>query len=309
MMEKNPVYTNNEEVIREAILKAFPHFKDLPMSFNHRGWTSVIVDIDDTYICKFPRGQEKYDHLKNEHQLISMLKKNITGVEFPERTHIEADVPFFIHKKIKGEHFPLEAYQKADENQRQAFKKSVVDFLVQMHSVRVEDFKGCAPIKDEKLPPLAELEPVLENDFSGEASNKAKKILRDFNAAASAKKLVVGHYDMHGYNFVVDPKTKKIIGIFDFDEVAIGSAEFDLRELPLHYGPDVGKEIIEAYNKKAKCPVNMDRLETLHQGWSLFEYVRTKKRLDGDLKDVDQIDMEEYKKEIKQLLAKAKVGR
>lgn len=303
------MHTNDENAIKEAILKAFPHFKDSQMSFNHRGWTSVIVDIDDTYICKFPRNQEKYEHLKNEHQMISLLKKNISGFEFPERTHVDAGVPFFIHKKIKGEHLPLEAYQKADDKQKQAFKDSVVDFLVQMHNLRVEDFKSCIPVKNEKLPPLTELEPVLEGDFPGNASNKAKKILRDFNAAASARKLVVGHYDMHGYNFVVDPTTKKVIGVFDFDEVAIGSAEFDLRELPLHYGPNVGREIIETYNKKAKCPVNMDTLEALHQGWSLYEYVRTKKRLDGDLKDVDQIDMDEYRKEIKQLLRKAKVRR
>ncbi len=301
------MHTNDEAIIKNTILKEYPNFEKLQMSFNHRGWTSVIVDIDDVYVCKFPRNPEKYSHLKEEHKLINKLNQNITGFEFPDRVHVNSNVPFFMHKKIKGEHFPLEAYQKASEKQKLAFKDSVVDFLIQMHSLSIDEFKAYLPVKDEVLPPLNELNNVLENDFSNEESNKGKKILQNFNNAAKDKKLVVGHYDMHGYNFVVDPNTKRIIGVFDFDEVAIGSAEFDLRELPLHYGDDVGNEIIEAYNKKAEHPINFEFLQTLHRGWSLYEYVRTKNRLDGDLKDVDKIDMGEYKEEIKQLLGNVRM--
>ena len=50
--------------------------------------------------------------------------------------HIEAEVSFFIHKKIKGEHFPLDAYEKASSPQQQDFKDSVVDFLIQMHGLK-----------------------------------------------------------------------------------------------------------------------------------------------------------------------------
>ena len=65
---------------------------------------------------------------------------------------------------------------------------------------------------------------------------------------------------------------------------------------------------IDLYNKKASFPVDKKTLTEVHNGWSILEYVRTKKRLDGDLKDVDNINVEEFKKEIKQLFSKFKVG-
>jgi len=301
------MHTNDEKKIRAAILEAFPEFEGATMEFNHRGWTSVIVDIDGAYICKFPRNEEKYEHLKKERKLIELLQEQMDDYEFPERTHINANIPFFIHKKLQGEHFPLEAYQNATKEQQDTFKESFVDFLTKLHELPPDKFQEFVPVKDEILPDYSELDPILEQDFSEEESAEAKNLLRAFNNAAKDRRQVVGHYDMHGYNFVVDPVTKKITGFFDFDEFAIGSPEFDLREVPLHYGENVGSEIIDLYNQKAKHPVDLNDLQRVHYGWSIFEYVRTKKRLDGDLKDVDKIDMNEYQEEIKQLLKNAKM--
>lgn len=302
------MYTNDEKKLKEAIVKAFPEFSNSLMAFNHSGWTSVVVEIDGKLICKFPRNKEKHEHLKSERKLIELLNEHLDGYEFPRRKAIISKYPFFIHRKIEGEHFTKERYEQSSLEEQDAFKKSVADFLVHLHKLPVSLFEGFIPFKDEKLPDLSEMDALLEQDFSKEDSTVAKSLLREFNDVSLNRNKVVGHFDMHAYNFVVAPNTKKVKGFFDFDEFAIGSQEFDLREFELNFGSEISQEIISIYNDRANVAVDLETLRKVHNGWSIYEYIRTKKRLSQDLKDVGNINMVEYRNEIKNLIKKAKVG-
>ena len=166
----------------------------------------------------------------------------------------------------------------------------------------VEEFKGIIPYKNEILPDIDFLWKILSNDFETQET-LIKKILSDFTLLADNTPQIVGYYDFHCNNIIVDPDTKKIKSVFDFDEVAIGTSKFDLREIFLNYNDDIGQKVLIAYNKKANNIITNNTLHLSLVGWALYEYVRMKQRLNsGELQDVENLDLYEFKLEILNML-------
>ncbi len=296
------MFSSHENVLQDEILKNFPEFRNSKFCFNHKGWTSVIVDIDNKYICKFPRDFNKLSFLLKENKLISLLEKNISHLIFPKRTFINTDLPFFIHKKIKGDFFTCEKYYGSSLKEQSNFINSMANFFYCIHNLKVEDFEDILPKKLEHLDNIENILYILENDFSKQDFLYGQKILENFQALdALTPKIVVGYYDMHPHNCLVD-SNKNLISVFDFDEMAIGTVKFDLRELLLNYDKTIGNEIIQRYNLKTNNSITQNEINTALVAWSFYEYRNMKIKLTNELKEVENVDLNIFKQEVSQMI-------
>ena len=291
-----------EDSLKKEIISCFPEFREANIVFNHNGWTSVIAEIDSKYVCKFPRNEEKLSFLKKEKELIEILKKNLKEIQFPNRTYINAKHPFFIHEKIQGEFFTTQAYYKASESEKYNFIESIAIFFKNLHDLNKDEFHNLIPQKTESITSPMKVLSFIQEDLSDHNSRLAEKILADFVQCDDTSLKVVGYYDMHPYNCVVERTNKKLLGIFDFDEMAIGTPRFDLREIFLNYNEDIGKCVLDSYNSKIKNAISLKSVKTALVAWSFYEYMRMKVRKDSELKGVTGIDVNEFRDEISSLI-------
>lgn len=103
------------------------------------------------------------------------------------------------------------------------------------------------------------------------------------------------------FNCLVDTN-KNLISVFDFDEMAIGTAKFNLRELLLNYDKTIGNEIIKHYNLKTNKSIPQNEIDIALVAWSFYEYRNMKIKLGSELKEVENVDLNIFKQEISQMM-------
>lgn len=293
----------SDEALRCSILKMFPDFKNLKFKFNHDGWTSIVVDIDGEYICKFPRTEQKLSFLETENVIIGKFIQAFPEIEFPQRTLINSDIPFYMHKKLQGDFITVDKYNKLSHSKQEIFIDEVSSFFAKLHQLPIVEFRNILKRKDEQLPDINTLVDALKTDFSTSEVRKIMKIIDDFSNLSQWSSPVVGYYDFHAHNILFNPHTGKLSGIFDFDEVAIGTAKFDLREIFLNYNQEIGNKVLISYNNKVRYSIPAEVIKTSLIGWSFVEYMNMKQRImSGELTDVSSVDLSEFKMEIQQMI-------
>ncbi len=292
-----------DNALRNSILRAFPDFKTAEFNFNHNGWTSVVVDVNNEYICKFPRTEQKRAFLETENIIIEKFANIFPEIEFPQRKFIDSDIPFFIHNKLYGEFIDADKYNCLAPFKQEKVIDGIASFFAKLHQLPIVEFQGIIKSKNEQLPNLSILYSALEPDFNTTEMEKISNIANTFLSFRDETSKVVGYYDFHAYNVLFDIDTGRVSGIFDFDEVAIGTAKFDLREVFLNYNMKIGTAVLNAYNKKVDNPVSIETVKLFLIGWSFVEYMNMKQKItSGELKDVNSADLSVFKKEIKQMI-------
>ena len=293
----------SDEELRSSILKIFPDFKNLKFKFNHDGWTSVVVDINSEYICKFPRTKQKQSFLETEDIIIRKFAQAFPEIEFPQRTFINSDIPFYMHKKLQGDFISVDKYNQMSHSKRKIFIDEVSSFFAKLHQLPITEFQNIINRKNEQLPDINTLIDSLKTDFSADEIQKILKIIDDFSNLNQWSSPVVGYYDFHAHNILFNPHTGKLSGIFDFDEVAVGTAKFDLREIFLNYNQEIGNKVLASYNNKVQYSIPEEVIKTSLVGWSFVEYMNMKQRIiSGELTDVSSVDLSEFKMEIQQMI-------
>lgn len=292
----------SDEEFRNSILSVFPEFENSKFVFNRSGWTSVVVDIDNEYICKFPRTEQKKVFLETENLIIEKLSKAFLKIEFPHRKSVHSDLPFYIHKKLKGHFITVDDYAHMTSEEKFIFSDNIASFFARLHQLPVDDFQNILKIKNEQISDIDSLLSSLESDFSVTEMQKIFQIIQDFTNMDDKSPKIVGYYDFHAQNVLFN-ENKEISGIFDFDEVAIGTAKFDLRELFLNYNQKIGLQVLTAYNQKVAYPISPETIKISFVGWVLVEYVNMKKKIaNGELKDVSRSDLTGFKTEVKKMI-------
>jgi len=295
-------YSYTEPQMLEAIRRGMPSEASLSdIVFNHRGWTSVIAEIDQKWIAKFPRSNAAYNHLLKEHRALNAIRSHL-DFAIPKRALADASPPFFFHEKLNGEHFSYEDYCKASAEQKETFVNSVADVMAQINEVPIAKMAGLVPAMKYELPDEEGLCSTLSQAFTPWELTQARKIMDRFRKVEQRDEFQrVGLFDFHGYNVVVDPASKKITGVFDFDELAIGDLHFCLREARLHYGDEVGEKVCKRYEVITGEPVDRERLDICFKGWYLFEQARYMRNQEK-LKDVSFVGADKHAKRIRAFL-------
>lgn len=285
----NPVFTDNKEVLTNRLKVCLPNINSSNLKFIFTGWTAVIVDIDNEYIAKFPRDVEKLNWLLKEKNIINVLKKHILNLELPDRQLFDGDIPFFLHQKLKGEQLDNEILKTCSSSQQINFLKGVANFFFNIHCIPNGELQNLIPLTENNLDQTKILK-ILENEFDPQSLKLAELWLEKANKIIiNPNDIKVGYFDFHGGNITVDPISKKLLGVFDFDEMSIRDFHFDFREFLLRYDKEFLIELVKQYELLSKRTLSIDKIFTYHVAWYLWEYSKMLKNK-ALLKNISGLD-------------------
>lgn len=296
----NKRFLTTKEEILEVLEMQLPEIELKSTNFIFSGWTSIIVDINDEYIAKFPRNFDKYQWLVNEYNLLNVLKTYLS-VKLPDRKLYDSDTPFFLHKKLQGKLLPEDALSNCSESQQATFLKSVAKFFADLHRIPVTNLDSILPTITD-IPDKHNVLPYLKKHFSDRDIEKMETLfdkVKEIDIDTSS--LVVGYFDFHGGNIVVDPISYELIGVFDFDEMAIRDYHFEFREVLLRYDEKYVLELIKYYEETSSHKVDVNKMWLYHIVWYIWEYSRMvadPEKIAG----IEGLDVNFHKNNIKNIL-------
>jgi aminoglycoside phosphotransferase (APT) family kinase protein len=74
---------------------------------------------------------------------------------------------------------------------------------------------------------------------------------------------VLVHGDIGTHNLAFDPATRRVTGLFDFEEASCADRHFDFKYLP-SYGPRVLQLVIDDYAARTGVTIDVPRMRVLH---------------------------------------------
>lgn len=296
----NKKFLTTKEEILAVLMKQLPEIELKSSEFIFSGWTSIIVDINDEYIAKFPRNYDKYEWLINEYNLLETLKRYLS-VQLPERKLYDSETPFFLHKKLQGKLLPEDALNICSDTQKEKFLKSVANFFAELHKIPLTELSSILPTINE-IPKKDEVISYLKDHFSSEDIKKMENLFDKVNEIElDPSNQVAGYFDFHGGNIVVNPNSYELIGVFDFDEMAIRDYHFEFREVLLRYDEKYVLELIKYYEEVSDRVIDINKIWLYHIVWYMWEYSKMVANPDR-IAGIEGLDVDFHKNKIKSIL-------
>ncbi len=109
--------------LKPVIIAHFPALAPARFSLLPQGWHSTAVDVDDTWVFKFPRGAGAEAALRTEAGLLAAIRPHV-AMPVPALSLIAGPLLFSRHRKLKGEHLTAAQYALLPEPAR---RRLVID--------------------------------------------------------------------------------------------------------------------------------------------------------------------------------------
>ena len=216
----------------KSILKEFTRFGKSKVTLINDSCNSVVYDIDGKHIAKFSKNSHNLNFagIILSDDVLKIIKPKVSfDVPVYDLIAYQDGTAFTIHKKIIGDQLNFALMSDA---QIKAFLTSFARGLSEMHSINLDKFKNCRlPIFD-LTKYLQDNSNWLESRLKPFVNEKHLKLALQFirKYAKTIKKtnpLTITHGDMNIMNIIINPKTKKLSGLLDFDNVVIAEPCFD----------------------------------------------------------------------------------
>ncbi|MEO5807138.1 aminoglycoside phosphotransferase family protein [Devosia sp.] len=258
------------ETLRAAIVARFPELADAHFSLLTEGWDSIGVDIDDQWICKFPRQERAEAALRREVALLGIIRPAVS-MPLPDMTLYESPMTFTRHRKLAGEHLLTADYERLDDSQRQQLAEAMGRFYGQLHRLDPTPLRaaGARDIYD-WTDPSGILHRALPHLTDG--LDRAAQLLVTAYLALPPDPLgtTFGYFDGHGWNMAFDHVAGRLNGLYDFGDSGFGSVH---REFV--YGSFVSLDLtartIAAYEAASGRQIDRARINLLTGMLRLWE--------------------------------------
>lgn len=225
----------DEGTVRSVLSEECPFLDIFSFRVVSKGWDNWVAEINDKWIFRFPRKKSVAEKIFRENLLLEAFHSS-SPVSIPRYIIKGNRFYFSAYKKIDGVDLSKAIYESMSEGERKLLAETIADFLYSLHTLFSVDEAKALGFPENIWPinwlqydlkgrlPSADWEAVLDR-----ALEHGKEILRDAS-------FVLGHHDLHGGNMAFNPYEKKIEGIFDFSDAAIGIIYRDFSELiSIHY--------------------------------------------------------------------------
>ncbi len=258
-------------VLQPAMTEAFPELAGLPFNVLNHSWDSVAIDVDDSFIFKFPRSTKAKVALQRESRFLAHIRPRV-WLAVPDMS-IHSGPPLFSrHRKIKGEH--LENFAALSDRARSETASKLGQFYAQLHqldAITMVSF-GAQPLPDwgpaaNVLTRAITLLPPTLHEF-------ANRTVHDWaNLPPDPHGLTYGFFDGHGWNMAFDHETQSLNGIYDFADSGIAPIhqEFVYSSLT---SAALTAGILKAYEKETGRKLDRHRLwilTAMHRLWELAD--------------------------------------
>lgn len=222
------------------------------------GVDSLIAEVDDTWIFKFPNGAGPAANLVKEERVLRFLKGRLS-LQIPNLSISQTGHLFSCHRKILGNPVFCENYDAFDDATKDAFAEDLAQFFAELHQIEpaeVADLnvgKFPARMSDEKFAKMQRLLPSNYQQAIGELQARI--------ATENAKKSddVFGHFDCAGVNMAFDHAAGRLAGVFDFAEATIGDVHKELQNVTkISYA--CALHVANRYRRLTGRPIDMNRV-------------------------------------------------
>ncbi len=221
--------------VKTLLRKSFPtlmvtSIKEQP-SCDH-----YVVEVNNQFIFRFPKTPEYAQRMLREKQLLEIIQHRVP-VAIPHPTYSsEHPTTFMGYHKIPGVALTSELYHDLTAAEQDALANQIAQFLYALHNSINHTHIQKLELATAQWPlSSGQLREKLESFVASLGLQK----LFDYTITiyeqimAPESDIVCVHNDLHSQNIAFNQTTKKINGIFDFSDAALGDWYLEFRYLYL----------------------------------------------------------------------------
>ena len=245
--------------IKKIINSDYPDFLIKSIKPLKGGWDNFVFEINGKYIFRLPK-KETFN-LGKEIKILERLKNKIS-LEIPIYEFIGKEVAYVGYKKILGQAVTAELLKTLSKKEKDILAHDIAQFFYEFHKalpIRLaKEFK--LKRNTEGWRPVVIKKTLLKKIKDQELLKFLKESLKKYFAIRQDKQnMIIAFSDLHGENMAFDIIKKRLIGIFDFSDVAI---EFLDREFSHLFSADqeLNLEIVSHYQKLSHRKINLENV-------------------------------------------------
>ena len=228
--------------IKNILTESFTHYR-----VYDKTWGNLVVEIDNTWIFRFPKSDESRELLKKEIIFLST---------FAHTAPLPIPLPIFIEKdcigyrKIPWNALTPNIFRSLSSWEKDQIAHDIANFVQWLHALTFTDthipiFQN--PDKERLLRRTHEM-----TELSPKAKENALCFFQnaDFSLCYDKKKVLI-HNDLGEGNILIDA-TSRISGVIDFGRLIYGYPEMDFAKLWRNFGKSFAENVLELchYNKE-----------------------------------------------------------
>jgi aminoglycoside phosphotransferase (APT) family kinase protein len=234
----------------QAIISTnFARFRGMHVAFLGEGWDFQVFEVDRNWLFRFPKREESAAKLTKEYQLLSDLEEWVSlpvpNYQYYCESYEGSSWPFAGYNKLPGT--PADVAETVDWP---SVARQLGHFLADLHAYPIDRAEEAgvpnerdrlAQWCDESLTELdgvAEL-PVDRRDLSSYLESDVPGRFDD------TPRLV--HNDLWAEHVLIDPHTRRVSGIIDWGDAAIGDPTVDLAGVYAWHGEQGLRDVLTHY--------------------------------------------------------------
>lgn len=246
----------SEDTVTNTYEKVFTTEKVKSVEFYPNTHESVVANINNEYIVKFPRPHRGVNGINAEKCVTDFIRTKV-NLDLPLMTLHAEPIVFTRYPKMQGETFNKTTYAELSDKLKDNLAAELALFIANMHAIPQVDIVTANTdlstswefkIEQVETQLSQEQDDVIQVLYAEVVSNhKAIKVADTNN--------VFGHFDLHGGNVLVNKDHTAIAGVIDFGNCKFGDLHQDLSVMNLS-SPDLAKRVAIAYEKITKKKLN-----------------------------------------------------
>ena len=271
----------NDPVALQIYKEAFPEEKIKHFYLYPRTQEGLVAEVNHQYIVKIPHAKRGSRGIQVEKQITDLIRHK-TALALPNITLHERPQPIAKYRKIAGNQFDKKWYARLADDKKQALAQQLAEFLVALHGVD----RQCTELEAIRFSPSWALAPARIQQQLGDKTDPAIKatlatVLNNHEKlVVPESSLVLGHFDIHGSNVLIDKKANTIAGIIDFGNCKVGDIHQEFSVMNLS-SPDLAKRMLSAYQTLTGRSLN----PLLIQHYTTIFYLHLLASLDASQQD------------------------
>lgn len=282
----------NDAELTDRIAADFPKLKIERAKIVGAGWHHTAIEVNDTIIFRLPRGvhEQPVGSVIYEMAILKHLAGKLP-VEIPNPLYIAPNNAYFGYPKLSGK-ILMDVYPSFSEKDKSQLVEDWVDTAIAIHREVSVDMARKLGIPDfDESDEDEELAKEARQILTFEGLDKAVMDFAKYTIEAASRinmkeHVSFIHNDLQFQNFLVDPKTNRITGLFDWTDICIGplAREFSLGEWVRD--ETQLEKAISLYQRKTGIHVDITQAKTLkhlEEVSDLAEHIKT-----GDTEEAEQ---------------------
>ncbi len=248
----------NKKLLLQKIKKEFPNLKWKTAKHNVEGWDHYVLILDNKYVFRFPRKPVYQKRLYTEAMLLNYLAVRV-NVPVPKYEFISKDKTFAGYPLIPGIQITPEVFKTISQSARHRIAKQLAQFFSILHKTPLNIAKKYEKGTTNNRKLYKELVKNTNKHIKPRLSKNnyqlIESFLKEFTKYQNHPHKCLVHADIHQDHLLVSTDKKRLSGIIDFADRAIGDPALDFTELWLY-----GRKFIEKVYKHYTGPKDKDFL-------------------------------------------------